>query len=56
MIYRRNFLVGAGALGSALALPAGRITAAAPEILKPISSRRRSLKPSDSSGSPRPGS
>ncbi len=36
MIYRRNFLVGAGALGAALSLPLGRVMAAAAEALKPL--------------------
>jgi Xaa-Pro dipeptidase len=36
MIRRRNFLAGAAAAGAALTLPAGRVTAAAAEALKPI--------------------
>src|SRR5438128_5110497 len=36
MIHRRNFLVGAGALGAALALPVHRVTAAAREALRPV--------------------
>jgi Xaa-Pro dipeptidase len=37
MIHRRNFMIGAGALGAALTLPLGRVMAAAAEALKPIS-------------------
>jgi Xaa-Pro dipeptidase len=36
MIHRRNFLVGAGALGAALTVPLGRVVAAAAEALKPV--------------------
>jgi Xaa-Pro dipeptidase len=36
MIHRRNFLVGAGAIGAALTIPLGRVMAAAAEALKPI--------------------